>query len=93
MNNDMVLSLRVGRFLNLTALNAEGSTRGILLFWDKRRISMVDSMVGSFSVSCLLKISENGFKWAFTRVYGPIEKNLREIFWEELFDSCHSRLS
>ena len=77
MNVDMVCSLEVGRFLNWTALNAEGSVGGILLYWDKRRISMVDSMVGSFSVSCLFKMAEDGFQWAFTGVYGPIEKNLR----------------
>ena len=80
MNNDMVRSLGVGRFLNWTALNAEGSAGGILLFWDKRRISMVDSMVGSFSVSCLFKMVEDRFQWAFTGVYDPVEKNLREIF-------------
>ena len=84
MNNDMVRSLGVGRFLNWIALNAEGSVGGILLFWDKRRISMVDSMVGSFSVSCLFKMAEDGFQWAFLGMYGPVEKNLRELFWEEL---------
>ena len=79
MNVDMVRSLGVGRFLNWTALNAKGSAGGILLYWDKRRISMV-SMVGSFSVSCLFKMAEDGFQWAFTGVYGPIEKNLRKFF-------------
>ena len=80
MNVDMVRNLGVGRFLNWTALNAEGSAGGILLFWDKRRINMVDSMVGSFSVSYLFKMAEDGFQWAFTGVYGSVEKNLREIF-------------
>ena len=84
MNIDMVRSLGVGRFLSWTVLNVEGSSGGILLFWDKRRNSMVDSMVGNFSVSCLFKMVEDGFQWAFTGVYGPVEKNLREIFWEEL---------
>ena len=84
MNIDMVRSLGVGRFLNWTALNAEGSARGILLFWDKRSISMVDYMVGSFSVSCLFKMAEDKFQWVFKGVYGPVEKNIREIFWEEL---------
>ena len=84
MNVDMVRNLGVGRFLNWIALNAEGSAGGILLFWDKRRINMVDSMVGSFSVSHLFKMAEDRFQWAFTGVYGSVEKNLREIFWEEL---------
>ena len=62
MNIEMVRSLGVGRFLNWIALNAKGSARGILLFWDKRRINMVDYMVGSFSVSCLFKMAEDGFQ-------------------------------
>ena len=65
MNIEMVRSLGVGRFLNWTALNAEGSTRGILLIWDKRRINFVDSMVGNFSVSCLFRMEEDEFQWVF----------------------------
>ena len=84
MNNDMVRSLGVGRFLNWKALNAEGSAGGILLLWDNSRISMVDSVVGSFSVSCLFRMTKDGYQWAFSGVYGPVEKSLRESFWEEL---------
>ena len=84
MNTEMVRSLGVGRFLDWTALNAEGSAGGILLIWDKRRIRLVDSLVGNFSVSCLFKMEEDGFQWVFSGVYGPVDKNLRELFWEEL---------
>ena len=84
MNIEMVRSLGVGRFLNWTALNAEGSAGGILLIWDKRRISLVDSLVGNFSVSCLFRMEEDEFQWVFSGVYGPVEKSLRELFWEEL---------
>ena len=84
MNFDMVRSLGVGRFLDWIAMNAEGSAGGILMFWDKRRMSMLESMVGSFSVSCLFKMVDDGFLWAFTGVYGPVEKNHKETFWEEL---------
>ena len=84
MNNVMARSLGVGRFLNWRALNAEGSVGGILLLWDKRRISMVDSVASSFSVSCLFRMAEDRFQWVFSRVHGPIEKRLRESFWEEL---------
>ena len=84
MNNIMARSLGVGRFLNWRALNAEGSVGGILLLWDKRRISLEDSVAGNFSVSCLFRMAEDGFQWVFSGVYGPIEKRLRESFWEEL---------
>ena len=54
------------------------------MFWDKRRMSMMESMVGSFSISCLFKMVDDGFLWAFTGVYGPVEKYHKETFWEEL---------
>ena len=84
MNNGMARSLGVGRFLNWRALNAEGFVGGILLIWDKRRIGIVDSVVGSFSVSCLFRMAEDGYQWVFSGVYGPVEKSLRESFWEDL---------
>ena len=84
MNNVMARSLRVDRFLNRKALNAEGTARDILLLWDKRRISLVDSVVGSFLVLCLFRMAENMYQWVFSRVYGSIERSLRESFWEEL---------
>ena len=65
MNIEMVHSLGVGRFLNWTALNAEGSAGGILLIWDKSRISLGDSLVGNFSVSRLFRMEEDGFQWVF----------------------------
>ena len=37
-----------------------------------------------FSITCLFKNVEDGFQWAFIGVYGSIEKNKRELFWEEL---------
>ena len=84
MNTKMVRSLGVGHFLDWTALNADGSAGGILLIWDKRRISFVDSLVGNFLVSCFFRMEEDGFQWVFSWVYGPVEKSLRELFWEEL---------
>ena len=84
MTIDLVRSLGVGHRMNWKALNAEGSAGGILLLWDNSRISLVDSVVGSFSVSCLFRMPEDGFQWAFSGVYGPVENSFRESFWEEL---------
>ena len=80
MTIDLVRSLGVGRCLNWKALNAEGSAGGILLLWDNSRISLVDSVVGSFSVSCLFRMLEDGFQWAFTGVYGQVESRFKESF-------------
>ena len=54
------------------------------MFWDKRKIDLVKAEIGSFSISCLFKNVEDGFMWAFTRVYDPVERSKQEIFWEEL---------
>ena len=84
MTIDLVRRLGVGRCLNWKALNAEGSAGGIILLWDNSCISLVDSVVGSFSVSCLFRMVEDEFQWAFSEVYVPIENRLSESFWEEL---------
>ena len=51
------------------------------------RISLVDSVVGSFSVSCLFRMDEDGFQWAFSGVYGPIENRLENPFGKSLVQS------
>ena len=84
MSVELARGLRVGRRLNWKTLNVEGSAGGVLLLWDNNRISLVDSVVGSFSVTCLFKMPENGFLWAFSGVYGPTNNSFRESFWEEL---------
>ena len=84
MNRALVHSIGVGRFLDWKALDAEGSARGILLFWDKRRLSLVESKFGSYSFSYVFSMVGDDFLWMFTGVYGPVEKRHKEIFWEEL---------
>ena len=84
MSVELACGLGVGRRLNWKALNAEGSAGGIPLLWDNSRISLVDSVVGSFSVTCLFRMPENGFLWDFSGVYGPTQNSFRESFWEEL---------
>ena len=63
-------------------MEAEGAAGGILLFWDKRKMDLVQAEIGSFSITCLFKNVEDG--WPFTGVYGLIERRNQEIFWEEL---------
>ena len=61
MNKAFVHSLGVGHFLDWKEVNAEGTTWGILLFWDRRRISLVGSVIDSFLVSCLFRRVEDGY--------------------------------
>ena len=43
-------------------------------------MELVDSEIGLFSISCLFKMVEGGVLWMFSGVYGPVERNLKEIF-------------
>ena len=84
MNKALVHSIGVGRFLDCKASDAEGTAGGILLFWDKRRLSLVESKYYSYSFSFLFKMVDDDFQWMFTGVYGPIGRSFKEFFWEEL---------
>ena len=77
-------SLGVGRLAEWRAVEAEGTAGGILVFWDTRKLELVETEIGHFSVTCMFKNVEDGFLWAFTRVYGPVKRSKREMFWEEL---------
>ena len=83
-SNACTCSFRAGRFHDWKALEAEGAAGGILLFWDKRKMNLVEAEICSFSITCLFKNVEDGFMWAFTGVYGPIERSKQEILWKEL---------
>ena len=66
------------------AVEAEGTAGGILVFWDTKKLELVESEIGEFSATCIFKNVEDNFMWAFTGVYGPMKKRKRKLFWEEL---------
>ena len=47
-------------------------------------LELMGMEVGLFSISCRFKNVEDGFRWTFSGVYGPIMRSYREFFWEEL---------
>ena len=77
-------SFGVGKLVEWRAVEAEGPVGGILVFWDTRKLELVEAEIGQFSVPCMFKNVEDGFQWAFTGVYGPVKRCKRELFWEEL---------
>ena len=77
-------SFGVSRLAEWRAVEAEGTAGGILVFWDIRKLELVEAETGHFSVTCMFKNVEDGFLWAFTGVYGPVKRCKRELFWEEL---------
>ena len=80
----MARSLGAGRFSYWGIVDASGSFGGILLFWDKRNLEVIETMSGVFSFSCSFRNVEDGFQWIFIGVYGPVLANLEEDLWEEL---------
>ena len=66
-------SLGVGRMAAWRAVEAEGTTRGILVFWDTRKLELVESEIGEFSITCMFKNVGDGLMWAFIGVYGPVK--------------------
>ena len=61
-------------------MNSYRTTGCILLLWDKRRISLVDSVIESFLISCLFRMVEDRYRWAFSRVYGLVKRSYKEFF-------------
>ena len=84
LSSAIVRSLGAGRLDEWRTVEAEGTAGGILVFWNTRKLDLVESEIGHFSVTCKFKNVEDGFLWAFTGVYGPVKRSKRELFWEEL---------
>ena len=61
MSVGIVRSLGVGRFLDWGTVDAEGFAGGILDFWDKRVVELVDMETWIFSVSCCFRNCTDSF--------------------------------
>ncbi|XP_062097049.1 uncharacterized protein LOC133803120 [Humulus lupulus] len=71
------------RFKGWILQEAIGRSGGTLVVWDTRSVSVIDSLVGDFSVSIYL-VAEGKELWWFSGVYGPVVYGKRESFWDEL---------
>ena len=65
-------------------MDSRGASGGILIMWDRRAVSKIDSCMGRFVVTCLFRNVEDGLTWAFAGVYGPNRDQYRWRLWEEL---------
>ncbi|XP_057475897.1 uncharacterized protein LOC130763883 [Actinidia eriantha] len=83
----IIASLWGGRWVKWEVLRAEGSAGEILMMWNSSVVSCLDSIQGVNSISCQFKNVEEGYIWAFTRVYGPHNRRDRLRVWEELSGS------
>ena len=91
--NSLVVKSRWGSpFVDWVALDAVHTVGGVLVTWDIMVFEKIDCVVGTFSVSILLKGVANGFVWICTGLYGPTDAGLRDALWAEL-NSVRARWS
>lgn len=81
-DRNFIGSIWSSRFKEWVILPSVGSAGGIAIIWDARRVSVVDSLIGNFSVS--IKIENGDLSWWMSGIYGPNRSNGREDFWDEL---------
>ena len=83
-NSAVVKSLWSSPFVDWEALDAIHTAGGVILAWDTRVYKKIDSMVGCFFVSVLLKDVVDGFDWMCIGVCGLNVDGLRDALWTEL---------
>lgn len=71
-------SIWSSRFKEWVTLPANGASGGIVIVWDVRRVSVLDSMLGDFTVS--IEIAYGDDSWWFTGAYGPCRPHGRKRF-------------
>ena len=68
------------RHVKWVAVDAVGAAGGLLLMWDTRSVTVLDSWHGAFSHSVLVEDQTNNSKWLLTSVYGPNNSQRRVEF-------------
>jgi hypothetical protein len=58
-------------YVDWCLVDSRGASGGILLMWDSRVVSRIDSCLGKFVVACNFRNVDDGLVWAFAGVYGP----------------------
>lgn len=77
-------------WLTLPSIGAAG---GILIFWDKNKFKVLDSVLGTLSMSLKCWIRRDKFDWFLSEVYGPTDGALFSSFLEELRSSNLNEMS
>jgi hypothetical protein len=69
-SNNFVQSLWGCPYLDWCCVDSRGASGGILIMWDRRAVSRIETCMGRFVVACLFRNVEDGLVWAFAGVYG-----------------------
>jgi hypothetical protein len=83
-SNNFVQSLWGCPYMDWCRVDSWGGLGRILIMWDCRVVSRIDSCMGIFVVAYLFRNVEDGLMWAFAGVYGPNRDQYRWQLWEEL---------
>ena len=84
LDRQMVGSLWSCPYVDWVALDAVQTAGGVLMMWDRRVLERLEFMVDSFFVFVRWQRVGDGFSWACSGVYGPIDNNARGLMWDEL---------
>jgi exonuclease III len=77
MSSKFIHSLWGYPYVDLCHVDSRGASGGILLMWNRRVVSRIDSCLGRFVVACNFRNMEDGLEWAFAGVYGPNKDHIR----------------
>jgi hypothetical protein len=80
LESGVIQSMWVGPFTGWVTLPADGTSGGIILMWDKRRVDCLEEAVCTFSLSCKFFLVLDQFVWVFSGVYGPNANLDRQFF-------------
>lgn len=69
------------KFMHKSAIGRAG---GILVAWNTNSVEVSNNYTGEYSISVICINKEDGYRWGFTRVYGPFNQSTNSIFGEEL---------
>jgi hypothetical protein len=75
--NGFVQSLWGCPYVDWCHVDSRGASGGILLMWDHRAVSRIDSCMGRFVGACLFRNVDDSLVQAFASVYGSNRDNLK----------------
>lgn len=83
-NSSLVQQLWGNRWADWVELEAVGTKGDMIVIWDKRRSIKIESLQGCYTITCMLEISFENFRWCFTGIYGPHTNPEKKEMWDEM---------
>ncbi|XP_078156078.1 uncharacterized protein LOC144551855 [Carex rostrata] len=84
MNYNIVREVCGRKFDKYKSLDATGTRGGILIAWSSRKFTITDMNTRVYTISVFLKFNKSGESFCFTGIYGPANRSMRHLFFEEM---------